>query len=113
MCKGAELDAFMERMSKGDTTPGMQCPPGVNKEGRRESSPVGWNQWDKVVYVGDGGNDFCPLLRLRSQDLALVRRGKALEERVKKEGGLACEVKYWSMADEIERVFETFQGRGW
>ena len=29
----------------------------------------------RVVYVGDGGNDLCPCLRvLREQDLALPRR---------------------------------------
>jgi pyridoxal phosphate phosphatase PHOSPHO2 len=26
----------------------------------------GWEAFDRVVYVGDGGNDFCPLLRLRT-----------------------------------------------
>lgn len=41
MCKGDELDAFMQRNG-------------------------GWDSVDRVVYVGDGGNDFCPLLRLRS-----------------------------------------------
>lgn len=41
MCKGAELEAFMARHG-------------------------GWEHWDRVVYVGDGGNDFCPLLHLRS-----------------------------------------------
>lgn len=38
---GEELDAFMARNG-------------------------GWESWDRVVYVGDGGNDFCPLLRLRA-----------------------------------------------
>lgn len=26
----------------------------------------GWDSFDRVIYVGDGGNDFCPLLRMRS-----------------------------------------------
>lgn len=38
---GKELDEFMQRHG-------------------------GWEKFDRVVYVGDGGNDFCPLLRLRS-----------------------------------------------
>lgn len=25
----------------------------------------GWEAFDRVVYVGDGGNDYCPILRLR------------------------------------------------
>lgn len=38
---GKELDEFMERHG-------------------------GWKAFDRVVYVGDGGNDFCPILRLRT-----------------------------------------------
>jgi pyridoxal phosphate phosphatase PHOSPHO2 len=37
MCKGEELSAFLEE--HGD--------------------------YDQVIYVGDGSNDFCPVLRLR------------------------------------------------
>lgn len=37
---GAELEAFMERHG-------------------------GWAAFDKVVYVGDGSNDLCPVLHLR------------------------------------------------
>jgi pyridoxal phosphate phosphatase PHOSPHO2 len=40
MCKGDELDRWLN--SKG-----------------------GLEAFEKVVYVGDGGNDFCPLLRMR------------------------------------------------
>lgn len=39
MCKGEELEAYLER-----------------KGGR--------STFDRIVYVGDGSNDFCPLLRL-------------------------------------------------
>lgn len=38
---GDELEAFMQRHG-------------------------GWDQFDKVVYIGDGGNDLCPILRLRA-----------------------------------------------
>ncbi|CED84959.1 Predicted haloacid dehalogenase-like hydrolase [Phaffia rhodozyma] len=80
MCKGEELDAYI-----------------------KENGP-----FDRVIYVGDGGNDFCPILRLRPQDLALVRTHKELEERIAKEGasaGLKCQVKYWGMGWEIEEYF--------
>lgn len=40
MCKGAELDAFV-------------------------AARGGWEAHKRVVYIGDGGNDFCPLLRMR------------------------------------------------
>jgi len=80
MCKGEELEAFLAR----------HC------------------EFDRVCYTGDGENDFCGLLRLRSQDVAFVRRGRGLEERVEKEGpsqGLKCQIKLWTDAWEIEEYF--------
>jgi len=78
MCKGEELDAFLERH-------------GVH--------------FDRIVYVGDGSNDFCPVLRLRSQDLVLCRNFRGLSKRISREGGLQCQVKYWSGAWEVEEIF--------
>ncbi|WRT70163.1 uncharacterized protein IL334_007157 [Kwoniella shivajii] len=80
MCKGDELDTYLA--SKG-----------------------GKDSFDKIVYVGDGGNDFCPLLRMRKGDLALVRKGLELDTRVKEEGGksgLKVDVKYWDQAWQID-----------
>lgn len=43
MCKGDELEAWI-----------------------KENEPErGWEAFRKVVYIGDGGNDFCPLIRMR------------------------------------------------
>ena len=77
MCKGDELDAFIEK--HGD-----------------------WDGWDEVIYLGDGENDFCPLLRMREKDLAMVRKGMSLERRVKSEGGLKCGLRYWTGAWEVD-----------
>ena len=80
MCKGAELDAWL-------------------------ASNGGKDSWDKIVYVGDGGNDFCPLLRMRRGDWALVRKGFELEERVREEGkrsGLEVDVKLWEQAWQVD-----------
>jgi len=84
MCKGAELDAYLERTGQ---------------------------KFDRMAYVGDGSNDFCPILRFRKHDVALVRKGRALETRVKNEAekyGLQCQVKYWGGAWEVEEIFNTF-----
>jgi len=81
MCKGEELDAFLERH-------------GVH--------------FDRIIYVGDGSNDFCPILRLRSQDMILCRKFRGLERRIAKEGekeGLKCQVRYWAGAWEVEEIF--------
>jgi pyridoxal phosphate phosphatase PHOSPHO2 len=79
MCKGDELDGYLAAQSSS---------------GSREV--------ERIIYIGDGENDFCPLLRMREGDLALVRKGFTLEERIREEGGLKCEVKYWTQAWEID-----------
>jgi len=81
--------------------------------------------FDRVIYVGDGRNDYCPVLRLRryvqwisgdsvgsktfsSQDTVLCRRLKGLEGRIEKEGhkdGLKCQVYKWTEAWEVEEYF--------
>ncbi|GAA97050.1 hypothetical protein E5Q_03725 [Mixia osmundae IAM 14324] len=81
MCKGTELAAYLERHGG----------------------------FDQVIYVGDGGNDMCPVLTLRSQDLALVRTGRELQRRIAREGGTRCEIKYWGGAWEVEQIFNTMQ----
>ena len=76
MCKGDELEAYLKAHG-------------------------GKNSFDRIAYVGDGGNDFCPLLRMRQGDIAYVRKGFELDERVKQEGpkcGLRVDVKLWEQA---------------
>jgi pyridoxal phosphate phosphatase PHOSPHO2 len=38
----------------------------------------------RTIYVGDGGNDFCPSLSLKATDLVLVREGLALHKLIDK-----------------------------
>ncbi|KAF9482166.1 hypothetical protein BDN70DRAFT_802182 [Pholiota conissans] len=81
MCKGEELETFLA--SKGI-------------------------EYDHIVYVGDGTNDFCPILRLRSQDTVFCRTSRGLQKRIQKEGeerGLKCNVHYWGGAWELEEKF--------
>lgn len=80
MCKGDELDAYLEANGGKDS-------------------------YDRIAYVGDGGNDFCPLLRMRKGDVAFVRKGFELEDRIKEEGvqsGLMVDVKLWEQAWQID-----------
>ncbi|WFD32152.1 pyridoxal phosphatase [Malassezia sp. CBS 17886] len=60
--------------------------------------------YERTIYVGDGGNDFCPILRLQPSDVALVRRHRGLAKRIVDEGGVQCEVRYWSGAWELEQL---------
>jgi pyridoxal phosphate phosphatase PHOSPHO2 len=82
--------------------------------------------FDRIIYVGDGSNDFCPVLRLRrfvplasklhlsahlsshSQDICLCRKYRGLEKRIEREGetqDLRCQVEYWTGAWEAEEIF--------
>ncbi|KAI0063717.1 hypothetical protein BV25DRAFT_1801925 [Artomyces pyxidatus] len=82
MCKGDELDAFLERHK---------------------------TDYQRIIYVGDGSNDFCPILRLRSQDMVLCRQYRGLQKRIAKEGereGLKCQIRYWAGAWEVEEIFQ-------
>ncbi|KZP18724.1 hypothetical protein FIBSPDRAFT_863517 [Athelia psychrophila] len=78
MCKGAELTSFLKRSDQ--------------------------TSFDRVIYVGDGSNDYCPVLRLRSQDIVLCRRYRGLEQKIIKQGGLKCQVIYWAGAWEVEEI---------
>ncbi|GAC92991.1 hypothetical protein PHSY_000551 [Pseudozyma hubeiensis SY62] len=85
MCKGEELDAFLQR------------------NGGRDA-------FDRIIYVGDGGNDFCPVLRLQPKDLAFVRKFRGLQTRIAKEGGVKAGVKYWNGAWELEGYLNEARG---
>jgi len=81
MCKGEELTSFLER--HGQT-------------------------FDRMIYVGDGSNDFCPILRFRSQDIVCCRSHRGLQKRIEKEAkqeGLKCQIQYWGGAWELEEMF--------
>ncbi|ODN73247.1 hypothetical protein L202_07800 [Cryptococcus amylolentus CBS 6039] len=83
MCKGDELSTYL-------------------------AAHGGIDSFKKIVYVGDGGNDFCPLLRMRKGDWACVRKGMELHGRIKEEGakcGLVAEVKYWEQAWQLDEYF--------
>ena len=81
--------------------------------------------YDRVIYVGDGSNDFCPVIRLREyapfvnfnatnaqllhahrQDMILCRTYRGLQRRIEGEGGVRCQIKYWGGAWEVEEIFK-------
>ncbi|PWZ02165.1 hypothetical protein BCV70DRAFT_58369 [Testicularia cyperi] len=89
MCKGDELDAFLAR----HTAQGSESHP-----------------YERIIYVGDGGNDFCPVKRLRNQDLAFVRKFRGLSNRIAREGGVKAGIKYWNGAWELEGYLNELRG---
>ncbi len=57
-----------------------RCPDNLCKQTAiREYSKEKGLEQTRIIYVGDGGNDFCPLLMLSQKDLVFVRKGYRLE----------------------------------
>ncbi|KAG2223122.1 hypothetical protein INT45_005678 [Circinella minor] len=71
ICKGQELDQYTSK----------------------------YGPFRRVMYVGDGMNDYCPGLRLKSSDSYFVRNGKALERALLSKPEMAnrvlAPVTYW------------------
>lgn len=63
--------------------------------------------YDQVLYVGDGKNDFCPVLKLKEKDIACARVGYPLEAVLKKNEKdhvhqkVLARVCYWKVGDDI------------
>ncbi|KAH9473032.1 hypothetical protein Pst134EA_000110 [Puccinia striiformis f. sp. tritici] len=65
--------------------------------------------FDRIAYVGDGDNDYCPISRvLKSGDVALVRSRRELARRIEAESAngntLSCRVVLWEGAWEVEQI---------
>ncbi|ORX92911.1 hypothetical protein K493DRAFT_316292 [Basidiobolus meristosporus CBS 931.73] len=64
--------------------------------------------YDRVIYVGDGANDFCPITKLRANDIALVRRGRVLSKIIETPSTRAqihSNVIIWSEAADILAMY--------
>ncbi|CAH2305721.1 pyridoxal phosphate phosphatase PHOSPHO2 [Pelobates cultripes] len=59
-------------------------------------------QYSKIVYIGDGGNDLCPVTFLKKGDIAMPREGYALQKRIAKDIDLIdSSISVWSSGSEI------------
>jgi len=64
-------------------------------------------KYDLVAYVGDGGNDFCPTLRLQHTDLVFPRRCFSLESHIAKgRDKVAARVACWDTGFDIMNVLK-------
>ncbi|KAF8331106.1 phosphatase phospho-type [Cantharellus anzutake] len=85
MCKGEELENYLVRCNK---------------------------TFDRMIYVGDGSNDFCPILRFKRQGnrYRLCPTIPWTRKRIANEGekaGLKASIRYWAGAWEVEEIFNT------
>ena len=61
--------------------------------------------------MGDGQNDYCPALRMKSsEDLYFVRKGRSLEKYLGKNSAardaLPARIVYWSSASDILKTIQ-------
>lgn len=69
--------------------------------------------YERVIYVGDGGNDLCPTSFLREHDVVMPRKGYTLEKLLAKlktqEGdpSVGAEVIVWSSGSDILQALKT------
>ena len=85
------------------------CPPNLCKgivldRWRRDES------CSVVIYVGDGGGDFCPATRMNAADIILCRKEWTLHKKIQKhqdEMGIAAKVVPWSNGNDILAEFKS------
>lgn len=74
----------------------------------RENQAKAGVHYERICYIGDGGNDFCPIKELREGDIAMPRKGFTLEKLLCKaisEGpeALGAKIMPWTSGNEILR----------
>ncbi|NWJ05677.1 PHOP2 phosphatase, partial [Crypturellus undulatus] len=61
--------------------------------------------YTQIVYIGDGGNDLCPVTFLKKGDIAMPRQGYTLEKKISQLSQdlspVECSVLVWSSGVEI------------
>lgn len=60
-----------------------------------------------IIFVGDGGNDYCPVRQLlRPRDWMFARKGFPVSTALEKNEGGVCRVRQWSDAAELRCLFD-------
>jgi pyridoxal phosphate phosphatase PHOSPHO2 len=70
-----------------------------------QRSAAAGGPYSRVVYVGDGGNDYCPALGMSPEDILFVREGYKLQKLLQSQEKLQqlrCQVQYWQDAGSIK-----------
>ena len=62
----------------------------------------------RVIFVGDGANDFCPALTLGRNDIILVRKGFSLEKLIlNAKEKINAKVVFWEKHDELLNILKS------
>ena len=68
------------------------------------------NNYDKIIFICDGFNDFCLAVDLGENDITLMRKNFALYKKIKSknfENNLKCKVQAWESGNDIINYLET------
>ncbi|KAF9984742.1 hypothetical protein BGZ75_003704 [Mortierella antarctica] len=101
ICKGQEVDKLLKQLQQQQ-----------NATKTDVSTTDGVAPSQRMLYVGDGRNDYCPALRMQSsQDIYFVRKGRSLEAYLEKGApGIREAIKartvLWTRAAEILKVVQ-------
>eukprot|EP00945_MAST-04E_sp_MAST-4E-sp1_P004269 g4269.t1 len=90
------------------------CPTNLCKGGVLDDLIVGpSNERGKIIYIGDGGGDFCPYLRLTSSDCFYAREGYSCHKKINKYlnslesiDGDAVKLRTWQCGADVLKYFE-------
>lgn len=62
-------------------------------------------EFSRVVYIGDGSNDFCAALQLRPADIVLFRKGFSLERKINRaSASLQATPIGWNSPEELRQL---------
>ncbi|KAI8928015.1 phosphatase phospho-type [Entophlyctis helioformis] len=67
-----------------------------------------YGPFDRVVYLGDGHNDFCPSTKLSPSDLVLPRSGRGFANMLQDpalRSEIRAEIQLWNSADDVLAIF--------
>ncbi|KAJ1561221.1 hypothetical protein HK096_005534 [Nowakowskiella sp. JEL0078] len=63
-------------------------------------------KYSRIVYLGDGKNDYCPSTKLSSHDFVFARKKRALEKILKSdESSVVANIRFWDNAEDILKLF--------
>eukprot|EP01119_Soliformovum_irregulare_P006811 TRINITY_DN19233_c0_g1_i1.p1 TRINITY_DN19233_c0_g1~~TRINITY_DN19233_c0_g1_i1.p1 ORF type:complete len:244 (-),score=55.95 TRINITY_DN19233_c0_g1_i1:106-837(-) len=69
----------------------------------------GLSNFERIIYVGDGSADYCPLRLFTERDYVLAREGKVLAKHVRKgmaNGNIKMQARFWTEAEDILKIFQ-------
>ncbi|WOG89363.1 hypothetical protein DCAR_0208601 [Daucus carota subsp. sativus] len=81
------------------------CPPNMCKGLIIERIQASLEKNEKIIYLGDGAGDFCPMLKLNEGNYAMPRKDFPVWKLISEQPDLVkAKIHEWSDGEELERV---------